>query len=360
MSQANALHQAPATSPEREAYYARISSNNLRPLWTNLANLSKPEPVPATKPVVWRYDEARALLMEAVPLISVEEAERRVLNLANPGLLPRPQITNSLMGGLQLVLPGEIAPAHRHTASALRFVIESEGAYTAVNGEKTEMRPGDFVITPCWNWHDHGNETDKPVIWLDVLDVPLVSLLDAAFTESYPEDRQFVQRPSGDSLARYGSGLLPVNYSGSAVTSPIFNYPYARTRDALETMRRVDEWDPSHGLKLQFVNPTNGQFAMATIGTFMQLLPKGFAGERYRSTDATVFSVIEGSGQTVVTGTDGVDVVMTWGPKDIFVVPAWSWHRHEVLGSDDAVLFSASDRPVQQTFGLWREDRANR
>ena len=353
----SALHKAPESTPEREAFYAKIEQNQLKPLWTNLRGLSKFEPESQGLPMTWRYQDIRPLLFESVPLISVEEAERRVLNLANPGYAPFPKITNSLMAGLQLVLPGEIAPAHRHTPAALRFVVEGSGAYTAVDGEKTEMKTGDFVITPGWTWHDHGNETDTPMVWLDVLDVPIVSMLDAGFTEVYPEDRQITGRPSGDSLARYGSGLLPVNYTREKLTSPIFNYPYARTREALETMRRVEEWDACHGLKLQFVNPVNGDFAMPTLGVFMQLLPKGFTGAPYRSTDGTVFSPIEGKGRTIVTGVDGKEVVLEWGAKDFFVVPAWMWHRHEA--DDDAVLFSASDRATQQKLGLWREMRGN-
>ena len=351
-----ALHSAPTSTPERQAFYNKIEGVNLRPLWELMPNLAVMEPRPAAQPVIWRYDDVRPLLMETVPLISVEEAERRVLSLANPGLRPRSQITSSMMAGLQLVLPGEVAPAHRHTQSALRFVIEGSGAYTAVDGEKTEMNPGDFVITPSWTWHDHGNETKIPMVWLDVLDVPLVGILEAGFAEAYNASKQIIGRPVGDALARYGSGMLPVDFRPKSKTSPVFNYPYRRTREALEAMRRSEEWDPHHGLKVQFVNPQDGESAIPTIGTFMQLLPKGFKGEVYRSTDGTVFSPVEGKGRTTVIGTDGQEVVIQWKARDIFVIPSWARHRHEA--EVDSVLFSASDRPVQQKFGLWREVRS--
>jgi gentisate 1,2-dioxygenase len=249
-----------------------------------------------------------------------------------------------------LILPGEVAPSHRHTQSALRFVIEGSGAYTAVDGERTTMHPGDFVITPSWTWHDHGNDSDRPMIWMDGLDIPIVALLDASFAERFGADEQPLSRPEGDSLARYGAGMMPVGHRAGSQTSPVFNYPYRRTREALETMRRRQEWDACHGLKMQYVNPVTGGSAMPTLGTFMQLLPKGFAGTDYRSTDGTVFSVVEGRGRTRMG-----ERVFDWGPRDTFVVPSWTWHRHEAI--DDAVVFSFSDRPVHDKLGLWREER---
>jgi gentisate 1,2-dioxygenase len=291
-------------------------------------------------------------MLEAGDLITAKEAERRVLILENPGMPGDSKITTSLYAGLQLVLPGEVAPAHRHSQSALRFIMDGSGAHTAVDGERTLMEVGDFVITPPGAWHDHGNNSDEPMIWLDGLDIPVVSFFDASFAESYPEDEQPVTRKAGDSLARYGANMLPVDYADPRPVSPIFNYPYARTREALEQMRKQDEWDPCHGLKLRYVDPKSGDFAMPTIASFMQLLPEGFATSAYRSTDATVFTVVEGSGRTTIDGK-----VFEWGPKDIFVVPSWKWTSHEA--DEDAVIFSYSDRVAQKKLGLWREARGN-
>jgi gentisate 1,2-dioxygenase len=344
-------------SPERDAYYRRIGQNNLAPLWEVIHDLVLKEPRTPVQPVIWHYDEVRPYIMEAGSLITAKEAERRVLVLENPGLRGKSRITSTMYAGLQLILPGEVAPAHRHSQSALRFIVEGKGAYTAVDGEKTIMAPGDFVITPSWTWHDHGNESAEPMVWMDGLDVPLVEILDAQFAEKYPDDQQPLGKPAGDALARYGSGLMPVGYEQKSITSPVFNYPYSRTREALETMRRANEWDPCHGLKLQYVNPVDGGPAMPTMGTFMQLLPKGINTVPYRSTDATIFSVVEGRGRTTVTGAGGKPVTYEWGPRDVFVVPTWYWTRHEA--ASDAVLFSFSDRPVQQKLGLWREMRGN-
>lgn len=338
-------------TPDREAFYEAIAPEHLRALWPVLGELVTRAPGSACEPFLWHFDKVRERLMEASELITAEEAERRVLILENPGLTGSSRVTTSLYAGVQLVMPGEVAPAHRHSQSALRFVLEAEaGSYTAVGGEKTDMHFGDFVITPNWAWHDHGNDGDAPVLWLDGLDIPLVQFLDASFAERGPEARQPLDKPTGDSLARYGANMLPLDHGHTAMTSPIFNYPYDRAREALESMRRRDEWDPCHGLKMRYVNPVDGGWAMPTIGAMLQLLPAGFESRPYRSSDATVFVGVEGVGEARIDGE-----TFEWGPRDVFVCPSWREIVHRV--DRDAVLFSYSDRPVQEKLGLWREQR---
>ncbi|MGH8678069.1 MAG: gentisate 1,2-dioxygenase [Burkholderiales bacterium] len=345
---------APVDSTEmRQAFYDKIGQNNLAPLWTSLSDLVTSEPRSQCRPANWRFTDVRAAMMEAGDLISAMEAERRVLVLENPGLRGQSKITTDLYAGVQLVLPGEVAPAHRHSQTALRFVREGSGAHTTVSGERTIMNEGDFVITPPMTWHDHGNTSDKPMFWLDGLDIPLVQFLDASFAEQLGEDQQPITRPVGDSDARYGANLLPVDHRAAGGSSPVFNYPYARTREALERMRRAEAWDPCHGLKMRYTNPVDGNHAMATMAAFVQLLPKGFSTAVYRSTDATIFVPIEGRGRTHI----GDDFIVEWQKRDIFVVPSWHKVWHEAM--DDSVLFSFSDRPVQQALHLFREDRGN-
>ena len=339
-------------SNARADFYERIAGSDLAPLWEVLHGLVTPEPVTPVLPALWHYDAIRPFIMESGELITAKEAIRRVLILRNPGLGGQAAVTRTLFAGLQLILPGEVAPSHRHTQTALRFVIEGDGAYTAVDGERTTMRPGDFIITPTWTWHDHGNKSAGPMVWLDGLDIPLVTTLGVSFAENYPQDEQPITRPEGDSPARYGMGLAPVGHVAGGPASPIFNYPYARTRDALDAMSRRGDLDGHHGYKLQYINPLTGGSAIATMATFMQLLPRGFAGRPYRSTDGTVFAVVEGTGVTTIAGQ-----AFRWGPRDIFVVPPWATHAHKVDAGADAVLFSFSDRPVQQAVGLWREQR---
>ena len=345
-------HHAPAETPERKAFYARIDKQNMTPLWAVLNNLITPEPKSACVPAMWHFDAIRAAMLEAGALITAKEAERRVLILENPGMRGDSKITTSLYAGVQLVMPGEVAPAHRHSQSALRFVLEGRGAHTSVDGERTVMSPGDFVITPYMAWHDHGNQTDEPMFWLDGLDIPIIQTLDASFVERHEEEEQPIGKPAGDSSARYGANLLPVDHRGRGPTSPIFNYPYDRTREALAQLAKAGALDSCHGIKMRYTNPATGDHAMPTMGTFIQLLPKGFRSARYRSTDATVFVAMEGSGRSRVG-----DEEFAWGPKDIFVVPSWKTVTHEA--DSESVLFSFSDRPVQEKIGVWREDRGN-
>lgn len=344
------MSQAKSPSPERAAFYQRIDPMCLTPLWECFADLISPAPTTPCQPYHWSYGEVRPFLLESGGLIGAKEAERRVLILENPGLRGHSSITHTLYAGLQLVLPGEIAPAHRHSQTALRMIIEGPGAHTSVDGERIFMEPGDFIVTGPWSWHDHGNQTGHPVVWLDGLDVPMVKFFDASFIEHYREDEYPQTLPAGDSLATYGANMLPVGFKGKANASPLFHYPYARGREALEAMRRREEWDPCHGLKMEYVNPADGGAAMATMSTFLQLLPESFTTAPYRSTDGAVFHVIEGHGETTVSGK-----AFSWQARDTFVVP--SWHEFTLAAQEEAVLFSFSDRVVQEKMGIWKELR---
>lgn len=339
----------PAETPERRAFYERIDKQHMTPLWSVLGDLVTPEPKSGCQPFGWRFDDIREAMTEAGGLITAKEAERRVLILENPGLRGQSRTTTSLYAGVQMVLPGEVAPAHRHTQSALRFVLEGSGAHTAVDGEKTIMRYGDFVITPQMAWHDHGNETDEPMFWLDGLDIPVVSFLDASFAEGLGEDQQEITKQTGQSYAEYGHALMPDGTQRNGI-SPIFNYPYERSRESLEAMAQGRDADPCHGWKLRYTNPLDGGDAMPTIGTAVQLLRE--ATVPYRSTSGTVFVCTEGKGHTRIG-----DVVIDWGEKDIFVAPSWAPIVHEPDG--EAVLFSFNDRPIQEKLGLFKEGRGN-
>ena len=334
---------------KKNDFYKNISELNMAPLWEVLAKLVTPEPNTRTHSHIWYWKDTKDRVLDSGSIITAEQAERRVLILENPNMRGESKITDTLYAGLQLILPGEVAPSHRHTQSALRFVMHGNGAYTAVDGEKTIMRPGDFIITPSWTWHDHGNESNEPMIWLDGLDIPMVNHFSASFAEKLNEDTQELKRPEGDSLARYGAGLLPVDHKlFDNLASPVFSYPYDRTKEALDKMKESKEWDKCHGLRLKYVNPSNGGHAIPTMATFMQLIPKSFSGNSYRSTDGTIYTVVEGQGKTTIN-----DQEYLWNKGDIFVVPPWAKIKHETI--DESILFSFSDRPVQELLGLFRE-----
>jgi gentisate 1,2-dioxygenase len=334
---------------DRADFYTRIAGRHLRPLWEVLDDLVPPQPRPWARAAFWRYDDVRPAIMESGELITAMEAVRRVLVLENPGLPGSSLITSALYAGLQLILPGEVAPSHRHTQSALRFIVEGAGAYTAVDGERTTMAPGDFIITPSWTWHDHGNDGEVPVVWLDGLDIPIVALHDAQFAERYPEAVQPLTRPEGDADARWGANMALLDLRHVARTSPVFNYPYAKSRAALAKLAAAGVRDPAHGVRMRYVNPMTGGWAMPTLGTFLQMLPRGFRSLPHRSTDGTVYCCVEGRG-TIRIG----DEEFEWAPRDIFVAP--SWQARTLTATTDAVLFGYSDRPVQEALGLLREE----
>jgi gentisate 1,2-dioxygenase len=332
----------------RQAFYDRIAKKDMAPLWKVMSSVVTKEPVSKCKPHVWRYGDVKSLVMESGGLISAEEAKRRVLILENPAYRGESKATNTLFAGIQMILPGEVAPAHRHVSSAIRFVLDGEGAYTAVEGEKAFMSPGDFVITANWAPHDHGNPSDKPMLWLDVLDFPAVNFYETSFAENFNEAMQDTRREDGDSLSFYGSGVLP-DGTPAMNRSPVINYTYARTRPIIARMMKAGDIDKRHGARVRYANPVTGGPVLPTMGAWLAMLPKGFKGEQYRATDGTIFVCTEGQGTTTVDGT-----VLEWGPNDVFVVPPWKKYSHNA--SKESVLFSISDRPAQEALGIWRED----
>lgn len=338
-----------------EALYAQMEPEGLFPLWEKLAALVLPQPDSPAVVHKWSYDRARDYLMRAGDLISASQAERRVLILENPGLPDHSGITPSLYAGLQLILPGEVAPAHRHTQCALRFVLEGEGAFTSVDGEKAVMHPFDLVLTPGGQWHDHGNPTATPMIWLDGLDIPTVRHFDASFAEKFTAEQYPETAPPGDSLNLYGRNLRPFRGRGAdrrPAHQPLFHYPYSDWRAALDAMAaNGGAIDPQLGHALEFLNPADGGPIMPTISAHVRLMPAGFESRARRATDGTIFVVVEGTGEAVI---DGISIALA--PRDILVVPSWKtshFRAHEQL-----VLFGYSDKACQEKLNLYREENA--
>lgn len=334
----------------RDGFYQRLAPEHLSPLWKVLARLVTPVPTTPAVPAAWSFERVRKLLMEAGTLITAAEAERRVLILENPALSGQSRITQTLYAGLQLIMPGEVAPAHRHTQNALRFIMDGEGAFTALDGERAYMSKHDLILTPSMLWHDHGNETDQPMIWLDGLDIPLVQMLDASFAE-HREDRGAMPttRPAGDSCYRWGRNLKPAR--GSRTTgraNPLFIYPFAEWRESLEVLRRSEDPHPHDGYLMEFTNPTDGGPVMSTVSAFARLVPASFRTRPARSTDGMVNVVVEGEGSLTMDGQ-----TFPLGPGQIVVTPCWAERTFEA--KQDLVLFSFSDKATQEKLSLWRE-----
>ena len=335
---------------EANALRETLSCDNMAPLWEVLRGLTPREPKQVIDPVIWRAATIRANMDIACESISAEDAERRVLVLENPRLRGRSMATNSLYAGIQMILPGETAPAHRHTASALRLILSGQGGFTTVNGERVEMARGDFIITPSGELHDHGADGSDPVMWLDGLDVPIVQLLNAGFSADGAHERQNLRRPTGDTVARYASGLVPVGHQTGPV-SPVFHYPYARAKAALEQLAKADDWCAAEGLKLRYTDPTTVRSPIPGMAAFLQLFPADFKGQAFRETDAAVGCVVEGTLRVTISGQ-----TTEMRPGDVFVLPGWAWRSFET--TDACTLFSFSDRPLQEALGFWRAEKA--
>ncbi len=335
----------------RQAFYDKLAPHALTPLWEVLKGLVAREPTSKAMAHTWDYATLRPLLLESGGLLTAEEAERRVLVLENPGLKGLSRITSSIYAGVQLILPGETAPAHRHVASALRFVLESDGGFTAVAGERTAMRRGDFIITPNWGWHDHGNVGKTPAIWVDGLDLPIVNLFETGFSDHWGEKHQPIGKAEGDSIARFGSGMVPLNATSPfGATSPIFNYTYDKSRAALMAVAEAGTPDPHDAVSLRYANPIDGGWAMPTIAAWLTHVPEGFETKSIRSTDGQTLVVAE--------GTIEIDIgerTFKLTENDIVCVPAWAPRR--MRASKSAILFGFSDRSAQEKLALWREQR---
>lgn len=342
-----------------EAYYAGLPEFHVAPLWKDLGTLLTKEPKVKAVPHLWRYEEVRPRLMEAGEVVTAEEAERRVLMLVNPGLDGKAAATNILYAGLQLVLPGEIAGPHRHAQSALRFIVEGSGAYTTVDGERTLMEVGDMVLTPNWAPHDHGNESDEPMIWLDGLDIPLVLAMEAGFFADLGDEPQELTKPLDASAHLLAGGRLnppQQQRSWDKPYSPVVNYPWKQTEKALKETAADTKGTATDGVIFEYTNPYTGGPVMPTLGAYIQLLAPGMHTDAHRHTASAVYHVARGSGYSIVDGQK-----IEWEEKDTFAVPNWSVHEH-VNGSnaDEAILFSFTDDPVLRPLGLYREATAER
>jgi len=329
-----------SVTAERKDFYSRLKTKSVAPLWEVLSDIVRKDPRTSVQAALWRYDEMRPFITEAGRIITAEEAERRVLILENPGLPGMSRVTQSLYAGLQLIMPGETAHSHRHSASALRFILEGTGAYTSVDGERMTMKPGDFILTPFWSFHDHGNPGGDPVVWLDGLDIPIVNMFDTSFFEKHEEHEGHLNHEGHED--ERAPAVRPVE-------SSLMKYPYEPHRDRLMKMAKAGDLDPRQGFKLEYRNASTGGPPLPTIGAYLQLLPKGFTGQPSRATDATIFCAVEGRGTTTIG-----DTTFNWLPRDIFVAP--SWHPVSHRAAEDSVLFSFSDRPAQEALGIWREE----
>jgi len=329
-----------------DEFCGALAARDLKALWSLQTQLMPDVPLPATQPWLWKWDTIYPLAKRAGEIITIERGgDRRVLAFANPGLHGLPFTSSTLWGAIQYLGPGESAPAHRHTPSAIRFVLVGSGAYTTVDGDACEMEPGDLILTPNWNWHDHNNYRDEPIVWFDGLDLPLVTTLESVFFENHPE---YVQPVLGHNISEQlydATGLAERRRERPHSHSPLLRYRWGETDRTLESLHRA------HGgpmVTVEYRNPLSGKPAVPTFSCEMSRLYPGGRTRPRRETGSSIYVVFRGAGRSVVNG-----VAFDWGSGDVFVTPSWAAVDHEAFEVSD--IFSISDRPVLKAMHLYKE-----
>ncbi len=330
-------------------YRQALTDLNLSPLWPSLRNfLPYGKPVRNTEPVLWRYDDIRPLLLRAGELTPIEKAERRVLILANPGLgSEKARATPTIYLGMQLILPGESAPNHRHTPSAIRFAVEGSGAYTVVEGEKLPMARGDLILTPPQLWHEHGHEGTGPVIWLDALDLPLIHDIEASYCiEGTSQPVSNV--PDSSQTAYRRAGLLPyAALDANKSAFPLLRFPWTEVREALQGFASGS--GPRELVRLAYVNPETGRECLPTLGFSALMLRPGEEIALPRRSASAIFHVVEGTGEAQI---DGAEIA--WTEADTFAAPTHAEiSLRNKAGDAPAFLFSVDDAPIQRSLGIY-------
>ena len=332
-------------------FYQEAEERHLIPLWNITAQLLPSEPKTKVKPFLWRWSDLRRMAYRAGELVPIERGgERRVLGLVNPGLGGKYAATHTLWAAVQIVMPGEIAPCHRHTPSAIRFIIEGDRSYTTVNGDKCVMNRGDLVLTPNWTWHDHGCESDKPIIWMDGLDLPLVGDLDVIFFEFFPELRHPITTVNASETKFSGPHLRPTWEKPEGGYPTLLNYKWGPTYQALKKIGEGPA-SPFDDICFEYLNPNTGGPVLPTIGCYIQMIRPGVHTLAHRQVNSAVYHVFEGRGYSVINAQR-----FDWERGDFFVVPPWTWHEHANEGQAEAILFSIQDTPVIKALGLSREE----
>ena len=346
------------TQEDAEDYYSSLEPMGLQPLWR--LRTIPPEPKTQVQSHIWKWNDIYGQLLragEVMHLAGVQgegPSERRALLLVNPGLKQYNSATNTLVAAVQLIFPGEIAPAHRHSAAAIRFLLQGHGAYTTVEGEKVFMERGDLILTPQWTWHDHGSESAEPVVWMDGLDRVLVQQLNATFFEAHPAGKQELTKLPGHTTATYGATNVRRAWEplpAGPADSPQICYKWNDTVTALRRLAESGERNRFDEVAVAYVNPTTGGHILRTLGCAVQLLQPRSQTRAQRHTGSAICHVFSGEGTSIINGKP-----IAWEKGDFFVIPPWTWYEHANKSDTEAFLFHLNDLPVLQAFGLYREE----
>jgi gentisate 1,2-dioxygenase len=330
----------------------RLAEKWLSGIWRIPAGARPRDPHTRVEPHLWKWADIYGALVSARDEVDIERgtAERRTLRLVNPGIKDTEMTTHTMMFAFQLIQPGEVAPPHRHTMAAIRFILQGQGGYTNVGGQKLVMEDGDLILTPQWFWHEHAHEGAEPMVWIDGLDVPFVQSLQVISFEPYPEERMDA-RVSRHEPAHYGMAR-PFTTGDAEPEAPL----HYRWRDIYPALKALEPEKPHpyDGYALEYVNPLTGGPTLPTLSCCLQLLRPGQRTQSHRHTSTVIYHAFRGSGTSVINGR-----AFEWQKGDTFVVPLWHWHEHaNSSASEEAILFSMNDSPVLKPFGLCREEGA--
>lgn len=339
-------------TPELEAYYDELGKLGAGALWTVANDIEPWEPRPNSVPMLWRYDDLRELALKSADLVTPEQAGRRVVYLVNDKRRDVSAAVGWLYTGIQVTRPGESTSAHRHRASALRFIMEGSGGYTVVDGNKITFEVNDFVITPNSAWHEHGVAEDgKTCVWQDGLDIPLVNALEANDYAVFDGKQPLVRPVNYSPMTFGGTGLMPQYESWDKPYSPLFKFEWKKVYPALLDAAQAGEGSPFDGIIMNYTNPKTGGHVMQTMGASMQMLRPGEHTKAHKHTGSFVYQCAKGKGYTVINGKR-----FDWKERDIFCIPSWMWHEHVNLSdTEDACLFAFHDLPVIEGLGLYQE-----
>ncbi|MFJ7972755.1 cupin domain-containing protein [Psychrobacillus sp. NPDC096389] len=330
-----------------------IAQYNLGPLWEAIPEIMNKTPKPHAEAYLWSKELIDKKMAEAAEIFTPDRGgERRAIYFQNPGLTYRKpwgwaSTSQTIYAAVQMLLPGEKAPSHRHSQSALRFISKGTGAYTIVQGERIFMEEGDFLTTPKNLWHGHEHLGTEPMLWMDALDIPTLYSIGGTFFEPYEDGLQQPGVPDNFSEQRYRGGMIRPVGDDKFTVAPLANYKWDRTVDGIKGLMAFDP-DPHHGFAVEYINPSTGKSANPTLGTRMQHLPAGMHTKALRHTHSTVYHAHKGEGYTVING-----VRFDWKAGDYFVVPNWAWYEHKA--TTDSYLFSVNDIPIMDRFELEQE-----
>ncbi len=339
-------------TPELEAYYKELATLGAGALWTVANDIEPWEPRSSSVPMLWKYDDLRALVLKSSELVTPEQAGRRVVYLVNDKRKDVSAAVGWLYTGIQVTSPGESTSAHKHKASALRFIMEGEKGYTVVDGNKITFEINDFVITPNSTWHEHGVEADgKTCIWQDGLDIPLVNALEANDYAVFNGKQPIVKPVNYSPMSFDGVGLIPADFVWNKPYSPLFKYSWKKVYPSLLEAAKVNAPNPYDGIIMHYSNPLTGGHVMQTMGASMQMLQASEHTQAHKHTGSFVYQCAKGKGYSIINGKR-----FDWKERDIFCIPSWAWHEHVNLSdTEEACLFSFNDLPVIEKLGLYQE-----